>query len=229
MVNGLASTVQSGTTTGAPAATPQQAQQSTTPSSGSCLFTKPLRVLPHRTQYAAFGNETVRSDLGYGVYYANAEIALSCVECDSGAKALRIEYTLPPHFSWGNWASIRRELLSPIDLTGCTGIQLDLKVETPSHAQLRITLGDVDPQQTGKKPVRDEMWWYDFRPDLLTKPTAWITLRAPFIDFGPCYGAGCRANNRVLDPTVIGYEINLVSEAGKTEAGVILVRNIRAY
>jgi len=57
--------------------------------------------------------------LGYDIYYVKADVQLSFVRVSprrKSCKALRIEFNLPPFFSWGNWASVRSEFQSPMNL-----------------------------------------------------------------------------------------------------------------
>ena len=167
---------------------------------------------------------------GYGVYYEMARARLSRVQVISANatnQALRIQYELPPYFPWGNWLSIRREFESPLDLSQYRGLEMNLKVEAPSEARLRITLSDIE--NLGEH--EDEMWWFDFDPGLLKNGTRqWITLRAPFEGFYLSWGGGTRQNDGKRNLSkIVAFEINLISPSQEHPKGTILVDFLHAY
>jgi len=166
--------------------------------------------------------------LGYGIYFDDAEVNLSRVAVGKSDSALHIEYELPPLHDWGNWLSIRCEFDSVLNLTGYEGLRLDLKVEVPSDARLRVTLADVvDINRRG----RDEIWWFDFKGDVLKgSKDQWQTLTLPFKDFYESYGAGTRHNDRNFDfSKMAAYEINIVSEGRAHPKGAVVVNSLLAF
>ncbi|MEM9276725.1 MAG: CIA30 family protein [Cyanobacteria bacterium P01_F01_bin.143] len=144
----------------------------------------------------------------------------------------RIEYELPPFFPWGNWLSVRRQLKSTLDLSGCDGLELQIKVEKSAQATtlLRLTLSDLsNPVDIGKHGA-DETWWFDFEDDVLTQANSWQTIKAPFNKFTPSYGEGNRKNNYEKDlDKIIGTEINLISQSGEHPKGTILIKSFKPY
>ncbi|MBI3195300.1 MAG: CIA30 family protein [Ignavibacteriae bacterium] len=166
--------------------------------------------------------------LGYCIYYADAEAKLSRISVGKGDSAMRIEYDLPPHFSWGNWLSIRRDFDSLVDLSGFTGLKLSVKIEVLSKAHLRLTLSDV---ADSKKIDNDELWWFDFDASVLNDHSGkWKTLTLPFKKFTLSYGEGSRRNDGRLDISRIkAYEINFVLEGSAHVKGTIIVDYLRAY
>lgn len=187
---------------------------------------------PSDKKYAPFRSvDTVISTLGYGIYYRKADAQLSLVPLSKTDKALRIQYQLPPFFSWGNWLSIRKEFNAPLSLSRYSGLEMEVKVETPSNASLRLTLSDVETLEDAQKHGSDELWWYDFPLATLANTTQeGIKLRAPFQAFYLSYGEGVRHNNRAKDfARIVAYEISLISEGGEQPKGVISVNSLRAY
>jgi len=167
------------------------------------------------------------SQEGYDVYYESANVKLSLVHHntpDTSDKALRIEFDL----SSGFWLSVRKEFPSSLNLDGYQGVELNLcvTIATP-NVRLRITLSD----STDDKKDGDEMWWFDCDPTLLNnKNTKWTKVPMPFDRFYPSYGIGSRHNDGKLNlKKIIAYEVNLISEAGKIEAGRICINSFRAY
>ena len=180
--------------------------------------------------YKPFSNEKVTTYEGYRVYFENAEVSLSREKTDDGKKALRIQFALPPHFSWGNWLSIRKEFKQLLNLKDYAGLEISLKVVKPSDARLRITLSDAVSYKSGEKYGSDEMWWFDCDAQVLRANPGWITIRAPFKSFYLSLGAGARHNDRIFDLSkIIAYEINLISRPNEHPEGIILVNSIRAY
>ena len=184
-----------------------------------------------KMEYLPYRGETVINQEGYGIYWDKADVQLSRVTLRETDKALRIQYDLPPFYPWGNWGSIRKEFKSPLDLSKYTGLELYIKVEIPSNAQLRITLADVQNLKDAEKHGADELWWIDFDPGVLKNATQkWVTLRAPFKDFYKSWGDGTRHNNGQKDLSmIVAYEINLVSPSGEHPKGVIWVNSLHAF
>jgi len=168
---------------------------------------------------------------GYDVYCEKAGMQLSLVKIsprDSSHKALRMAFDLPPALYWGNWASVRREFQSLMNLANYKGLLLHLRVEVPaSDVLLRISLADLTDDMKGG----DELWWFDCDKNLLkSKTPQWIQLRIPFADFSPAYGIGTRFNDGKKNlKKIIAYEVSLISDAGKHAKGVILLDSLRAY
>ena len=103
-------------------------------------------------------------------------------------------------------------------------------VDEPSGAGLRMTLCDVESPEYAHVHGRDEMWWFDFKDDLLSKKHDWTKVRAPFEDFYVSFGSGTRHNDRSMDLSkIVAFEINLISKAGEHPKGRIGVRAVRAY
>ena len=170
------------------------------------------------------------SQAGFDLYYEKASIQLSVKPAGQStqAKILQVGYELPPANSWGNWASIRKKFAPLVSLKGYKGIVLRIKVTEPSPgAILRITLSDLG----NKGSDRDELWWYDCDPALLSKTTGtWQEIRIPFSQFYISYGVGSRHNGGILNLVRINaYEINLVSKAGVNAKGALMVKAIDAY
>jgi hypothetical protein len=184
-----------------------------------------------KMEYLPYRGETVINQEGYGIYWDKADVQLSRVTLREADKALRIQYDLPPFYPWGNWASIRKEFKSPMDLSDYTGLELDVKVEIPSNAILRITLADVENLKDAGKHGADELWWFDFDPGVLKNATKkWVTIRAPFKDFYLSWGDGTRRNNGQKDLSmIVGYEVNIVSKNSEYPRGSILVNSLRAF
>lgn len=184
-----------------------------------------------KIEYLPYRGETVINQEGYGIYWDKADVQLSRVTLREADKALRIQYDLPPFYPWGNWLSIRKEFKSSLDLNGYTGLELDVNVEIPSNALLRITLADVEKLKDAGKHGADELFWLDFDPGVLGNGTKkWGTLRAPFKDFYLSYGDGVRHNDGQIDLSkIVAYEINIVSKSGEHPKGVILVNSLRAF
>ena len=147
---------------------------------------------------------------------------------DRGAKGLKIQYAIPPLYSWGNWLSVRKKFNRVMDLRGYDGLEMQLKVERPSSAKLRIALSDVVHPNTSE--AEDEMWWFDVPPGEMVPAQEWITFCAPFKDFYLSYGAGTRHNDGRLNlASIIAYEINLISEGNDSPRGILILRSVRAY
>lgn len=165
------------------------------------------------------------SALGYDVYYDKADVSLSRSGAGDGDSALSIGYDLPPFHDWGNWISVRREFDQPLDLTGCTGLKMDLRVMKPSGAKLRITLADID------SAGRDELWWFDFDGGVLAAGgDSWRTVMLPFDGFSESYGEGTRHNDDKLDLSgIIAYEVNVVSPAGARTKGAVALNELATY
>jgi hypothetical protein len=196
----------------------------------TCFALDDFNVAPPQREYLPYGPETVKMEEGYGIYFRKADIHISRIALNDTDRVLRIEYGLPPFFSWGNWLSIKREFESLMDLSGCSGLVLDLKVEVASNARLRITMSDVAVPEDSRKHGADEMWWYDFESDILGKSQGWVTLRAPFEGFRISWGEGTRHNNRRKDLSmIVAFEINLISKGDEHPKGVFLVNSLRAY
>jgi hypothetical protein len=172
----------------------------------------------------------VRTQEGYDICFENANVKLSRLTIcpENGNKALRISYQLPPGFSWGNWLTIRSQFKAPMDLTIYQGLELKLKVEKPaSDVILRITLSDL--RDNGNEI--DELWWFDFAPNLLGERTKkWVSIRIPFSNGKLSYGKGSRHNDLKLNlKKISAYEINFVSSSSEKVEGAILVDSLRAY
>lgn len=166
----------------------------------------------------------------YDIYNEeNAVAKLSRIRIGENDIALKIQYELPPNFTWGNWLSIRKEFENIIDIGNCNGIEFDLKVVVPSSAKLRLTLSDIVSSKDINSD-RDEMWWFDCEDDLIDETKDWITIHAPFENFKISYGAGTRHNDYKMDfSKTIAFEINLTSNANEHPKGVILVKSLRTY
>ena len=168
---------------------------------------------------------------GYDIYYVKASLQLSLVPIspnNTSDKVMRLEFTLPPHFSWGNWLSVRREFQSPLKLKVYKGLKLNLRVENASaDAFLRITLSDL----TDDVKKGDELWWFDCNRDLLKNKTQeWIQIYIPFDGFKVSRGAGTRNNDYKLNLNkIVAYEINLISESINSQNGIIYLDYLRAY
>jgi len=174
-----------------------------------------------------FPNFRFRS-LGYSIFFERATVELTRVVMSDDDQALRIKYNLPSLHEWGNWLSIRREFDSLMDLTGYSGFKLDIKVEIPSDAKLRITLADAVVVEGA---VRDELWWFDFEDNVLGSDTnQWRTLTIPFEKFYQSYGDGTRFNDGKLDLSKItAYEINIVSIKQAHPKGKVLVNSLVTF
>lgn len=172
-----------------------------------------------------------RTELGYDIYYERATVRLSHIDKSvdrPGDKALRVEYDLPPAFSWGNWASVRREFASPKNLQEYKGLEFRLRVDVPSsEGSLRLTLADITEDSRGG----DELWWFDIDKNALkSKTSKWAQIRISFARFFASYGEGTRHNDGKLNlKKIIGYEINFLSKPGKHAKGVIALDSLRAY
>lgn len=187
---------------------------------------------PPKNCYFGYAPEPTTTQEGYCVYYHNADVNLSRIQIthsDTGTNnmALGIRYALAPYFPWGNWLSIRREFESHMDLVEYSGLELSVKVEVPSGAQLRVTLSDI--KTNGESG--DEMWWIDCESFLLkNKSPLWLTIRLPFKDFYLSWGDGARYNDRKLNLSgIVGIEINLISKSKENINGVLLIDYIRGY
>lgn len=180
--------------------------------------------------YRPFGRETTLSQSGYGIYYVEATVNVSLATSADQSTRLRVEYTLPPHFSWGNWASVRKEFGTITDASACDGIEIEIEVERSSGADLRLTLADVATPGDVDRHGADEMWWFDISNRLLGSTGQAFTVKAPFSSFRLGYGDGARTNNHQLDLShLVGYEINMVSSSGNTESGSFFVNAIRGF
>ena len=182
-------------------------------------------------QYQPFAEETVTTQAGYGIYFKRANGTVSRVARLETDKALHIQYALPPYFAWGNWLSIRKAFLTPLDLSGYQGIKIDVKILTPSNARLRLTLADVATLADAQIHGADEMWWFDVpREDVLKAQQQWVTLQVPFRAFYRAYGEGTRHNDYRLDVSkIVAYELNVISAADESPQGAFLVKALRAY
>ncbi len=197
-----------------------------------CGETGNLAEQPTVSEYLPFRDETAITVGEYGIYYDRATARLSWPSVDGRDGVMKIEYELPPHFPWGNWLSVCKQFTSVLDMSGCEGLELELQVELPSNAKLRLTMSDVrslaEFQKHGHKV--DEMWWYDFDNGTLKEKNGWVKLRAPFNDFYASRGAGTRHNNGKKDISkIVSYEINVVLEGDVIAAGTFLVHGIHAY
>lgn len=180
--------------------------------------------------YRPFGRETTLSQSGYGIYYVEATVNVSLVKAGGKSTGVRIEYTLPPHFSWGNWASVRKEFDSITDVSDCDGIEIGIQLGRTSGADLRLTLADVANPGDADRHGADELWWFDMPNSSLGPAGELITVKAPFNSFSIGYGDGVRINNRQLDlSNVVAYELNVISGPGNTETGSLLIGAIRGY
>lgn len=187
---------------------------------------------PPMQSYVGYAPPPVAVQEGYSLYYATAHIQLTRVQAVSPAAAnaantLQLQYTLPPSFAWGNWLSLRRELLSPLDLSTYEGVELTFKVTSPSNALLRITLSDLDE---GSKSS-DEMWWFDCPPETLNNvTTSWQKMRIPFREFSLSWGAGTRQNDRRWNASrIVAYEVNVLSPPNTQPQGAILLESLQAF
>ena len=114
---------------------------------------------------------------------------------------------------------MRRELKSTLDLAGCKGLELQIKVEQPSQTKtrLRLTFSDLSNAVDIGEHGADETWWFDFEEDVLTKSDDWIILKAPFKDFTASYGEGNLKNNYQQDlDKIVGTEIIVISNKNET-------------
>lgn len=180
--------------------------------------------------YWAYHGETVRTWHGYGIYFEEAEVDLQHVPRSGAKKALSISYRLPPHFDWGNWLSVRRELSPLLDLRRYEGLALSVRTEAAENSRLRITLTDVRDERDAARHGADELWWFDAPAALLTPGTGVQTLYAPFEEFYLGYGAGMRHNDGKLDLSrIVAFEINLVSTGGGEGRGTVIVDCLRAF
>lgn len=168
--------------------------------------------------------------LGYCLYYEEAQVDLSSVLTDEDEKGVQISYSLSPVFDWGNWLSIRRETGTAMDLSSYSGLSLRFRVETPAAATLRITLADVgDPTDLNVKGA-DELWWCDLGRIESSVVGEWQSLECPLENFMLASGAGVRSNNLRLDlENIVAYELNIVSDAGITASGAIVVDSLTAF
>ena len=199
----------------------------------------------------------VRTQDGYDIYYETADVHLSYIQINphDNNKVLRIEFDLPPAFSWGNWISIRRRFQSSLDIEGYQGLELNLRIEVPSsNVFLRITLVDwaerikqdktsfwiIDPTspiitdnplQADNDIYGSEMWWFDCEQNLLKdKIQKWKKIRIPFDSFILSYGDGAKINDYKQNlNNIIAYEINLLSGPGAHPYGVIWVDSLCTY
>jgi len=175
--------------------------------------------------HSRFAGTASSSQKGYGIYYAEAKVKLSHVSFDSRDKGLKVDFKLPPYFSWGNWLTIRREFGSPINLSKYNGLKMNLYVMKPCDAKFRMTLCDLN-----KSGNSDEMWWHDFEENILSKKGKWIKLKAPFDKFKISHGGGTRHNDNKLDLSrVVGYEINVISSSKDDVSGIFVVDKLSAY
>jgi hypothetical protein len=189
-------------------------------------FDAPSPPRPYRSYYG----ETVKAWNGYGVYFVEAEVNLRYVPLAATKKALAISYHLPPHFHWGNWLSVRRELGQLLDLRKYEGLALSVRTQTAENSRFRITLTDVRTSSDAKKHGADEMWWFDAPAGFLDPGVGTQTLYAPFRDFYLNFGEGARWNDGKLDLSrIVAFEINLVSDAGREGRGTVMVDCLRAY
>lgn len=187
---------------------------------------------PSVSEYLPFRKETAIPAREYGIYYDEATARLSWSSVDGRDDVMKVQYELPPHFSWGNWMSISKQFTSVLDVSECEGIEIELKVELRSNAKLRLTISDVKSlaefQKRGHRA--DEMWWYDFDDNTLKKKSGWMKLRAPFKRFYISRGAGTRHNDGKKDISkIVSYEINVVLEGDVIAAGTFLVHGVHAY
>jgi hypothetical protein len=193
------------------------------PAPQACGMTGGLHELPARTLPPFLGGPPANFVENYGIYFEQATAKITRAD-QSGA--LLFEYDVPPAQSWGNWLSFRREFSQKVDLTGCTGLEVEIRIERPSDARLRLTLCDV----SSPADRSDEMWWFDFPRGTLSKTGDSFILRAPFSGFGISYGGGTRQNDGKLDLTrITAYEINVLSAPGEHPTGAFLLRAVRAY
>lgn len=193
------------------------------PASPACGMTGGLDNLPARTLAPFLGGPPAMQMENYGIFFEQATGKITRAD-QSGA--LLFEYDVPPAQSWGNWLSFRREFSQKVDLTGCTGVEVEIRNERPSDAQLRLTLCDV----TSPADSSDEMWWFDFPRGSLSRTGEVLTLRAPFRRFEISSGSGTRQNDGKLDLTrITAYEINVLSAPGERPNGAFVLQAIRAY
>jgi len=186
---------------------------------------------PSGINFSSFHGETAINSLGYCIYYENAEVNLSKIVVSEGDSALRIEFNLPTDLYGGNWLSIRNEQGILWNLSKYKGLELKLKVETPSNAMLRLTLADVvSTGDVGKKGA-DELWWYGFHESVMKiKPGKWQTLKVPFKKFYESWGTGTRYNDGKLNLSkIVAFEINLISNDSFSTKGTIVVNSLAAY
>lgn len=180
--------------------------------------------------YLPYQEETVKVWNGYGVYFVEAEADLKLVPLAAAKRALSISYRLPPHFDWGNWLTVRRELGRVLDLRQYEGLALSVRTEMAENSRFRLTLTDVRNSADVNQHGADEMWWFDAPRNLLTPGAGMQTLYAPFSDFYLNYGDGARRNDGSLDLSrIVAFEINLVSGAAREGRGTVIVDCLRAY
>lgn len=172
--------------------------------------------------YKPFAHEQVETQGCYGVYYINAGATLASRSSENNPRPLSVVFSLPAHFHWGNWLSIRRQFTAPVDLSDATGLEFPLTIVASSGTSMRMTLSDVDGS------ARDDLWWADLGP-ILGKEGSDV-VRVPFSSFRRCSGDGCRLNDGRLNLSrVIAYEFNLLSGPGATEKGSLVIDILRPY
>jgi hypothetical protein len=146
---------------------------------------------------------------------------------------MTINFNLPLSFSWGNWISLRWQSPAVLDMSANTGIEFDLKVETPSTPNitvLRNTVCDILNPEDYDIHAADYMWWHDQPALILFTASDWQTVRIPFASLYQPSGAGTRGRSAPpFNPSQISaFEINLVGYRAAT-SGKIKIANIRTY
>jgi hypothetical protein len=187
-----------------------------------------LDRLPSPSTYLPYNSEKVESVSGFGVYHDTATANISFAD-----DILMINYHLPStsYFDpdmWNNnlgiiggfvedvnWISVRKEFLSIIDDSSCTGLQFDFKTDTSAGLpKLRLTVCDIDSDADFGKHGADKTWWYDFADSALVKANDWTTVQVPFDSLKVPSGAGTRPDNSLgfLRSKIVAYEINVIGQ-----------------
>jgi hypothetical protein len=186
--------------------------------------------LPGKPQeYLPFRHERVKSWEDYGIYSDQAEASLKRVAVGGKHSALEIHFEIPPLSARANWLSIRKEFDSIADLSSYEGLELKIESAQAKNTLLRLTLCDVDEQESFRLHGADEMWWFDM-PKSIFDQRKLITAKAPFKNFEPAYGEGARRRDGRLDLSkIVAYEINLMTSGTASGNGLLRLYSIRAY
>jgi hypothetical protein len=161
----------------------------------------------------------------YCTYYVNAAPDLSFISLNDGRQALKVEFDLIPHPTpnWQNWLSIRKPFAAPVDLSSFTGIRINLFVEDPANAVLRLSLADI-----GEDDTSDEIWWCNTRNVLNNPDGGWQLVECPFDQF--VLGNVGRNNDFTFNyQQIVAYEITLISDPGASPSGSFIVDKVEAY
>jgi alpha-tubulin suppressor-like RCC1 family protein len=186
-----------------------------------------LSNAPARSHYTSFrGESVVDTGLNSGVYTETGASTLQVSSASGGA--VSVTYNLKQDFTWGTWASLRVETDAVHNLSGNDGLLLDLFVDAPTSAMLRLTLCDVTSNEDLLVHGADEMWWYDFDVSTLSQSYNWVTIRIPFSSFRLASGSGVRTNDGILDTSkIVAFELNLTTTY--PVSGSFSFRSLRTY